>query len=53
MYFYISLDPTFFETIVVYIKEYLLDHFHTGSYKHGFEDIAIMTLKSLELICRV
>jgi hypothetical protein len=40
------------EYIVQDLQQYLLDHFHTGPYKHGLEDTVIMTLKCLELICK-
>jgi hypothetical protein len=38
------------EYIVHDLQQYLLDHFHTGPYKHGLEDTVIMTMKCLELI---
>lgn len=38
------------EYIVHDLQQYLLDHFHTGPYKHGLEDTVIMTMKCLELM---
>src|SRR6478735_136498 len=38
------------EYIVHDLRQYLLDHFHTGPYKHGLEDTVIMTMKCLELM---
>jgi hypothetical protein len=40
------------EYIIQDLHQYLLDHFHTGPYKHGLDDTVIMTLKCLELICK-
>ncbi|KAI8883236.1 hypothetical protein K501DRAFT_272895 [Backusella circina FSU 941] len=45
-----SLDATRMTLLVHDLHQYLLDHFHTGPYKHGVEDTVIMTLKCLELI---
>ncbi|KAI7897747.1 uncharacterized protein BX663DRAFT_490671 [Cokeromyces recurvatus] len=46
----ILLDPTRMKYIVQELQQYLLDHFHTGPYKHGLEDTVIMALKCLELM---
>lgn len=45
-----SLDPTRMEFFIEDLHQYLLDHYHTGPYKHGLEDTVIMTLKCLELL---
>lgn len=47
------LDPTRFTFLIQDLHQYLLDHYHTGPYKHGLEDTAIMTLKCLELLCKL
>ncbi|CAO3640111.1 unnamed protein product [Mucor hiemalis] len=45
-----SLDVTRMEFFIEDLHQYLLDHYHTGPYKHGLEDTVIMTLKCLELL---
>lgn len=46
------LDSDRMNYLVQDLHQYLLDHYHTGPYKHGLEDTVIMTLKCLELLCR-
>lgn len=46
-----NLDPTRMTLFIGDLHQYLSDHYHTGPYKHGLEDTAIMTLKCLELVC--
>ncbi|KAI7892651.1 uncharacterized protein EV154DRAFT_504399, partial [Mucor mucedo] len=45
-----NLDPTRMTLFIGDLHQYLSDHYHTGPYKHGLEDTAIMTLKCLELV---
>lgn len=47
-----SLDPTRMTYMIQDFHQYLLDHYHTGPYKHGLEDTVIMTLKCLEILCK-
>ncbi|KAI8071913.1 hypothetical protein BDF21DRAFT_344302 [Thamnidium elegans] len=44
------LDSDRMNYLVQDLHQYLLDHYHTGPYKHGLEDTVIMTLKCLELL---
>ncbi|GAA5800055.1 hypothetical protein HPULCUR_005477 [Helicostylum pulchrum] len=46
------LDADRMNYLVQDLHQYLLDHYHTGPYKHGLEDTVIMTLKCLELLCK-
>ncbi|KAI8983646.1 hypothetical protein BDB01DRAFT_722731 [Pilobolus umbonatus] len=45
-----SLDNIRMKHCVDIMHHYLLDHFHTGPYKHGSEDTIIMALKCLGLL---
>lgn len=47
-----NLDLDRMNYIIQDLHQYLLDHYHTGPYKHGLEDTVIMTLKCLELLCK-
>ncbi|CDH57609.1 probable e3 ubiquitin-protein ligase hectd2-like [Lichtheimia corymbifera JMRC:FSU:9682] len=43
------LDSERMEALVQYLHGYLIDHFHTGPYKHGEQDSVIMATKFLQL----
>ncbi|KAI9316288.1 hypothetical protein BX666DRAFT_1859022 [Dichotomocladium elegans] len=44
-----SLEADRMRGLVRYLHEYLIDHFHTGPYKHGDQDSIIMAAKFLQL----
>ncbi|KAI9029555.1 hypothetical protein CLU79DRAFT_734604 [Phycomyces nitens] len=44
------MHATTLEHLVEHLQTYLLNHFHTGPYKHGDNDVAILTVKCLELL---
>ncbi|KAL0075715.1 hypothetical protein F4703DRAFT_1886991 [Phycomyces blakesleeanus] len=44
------MHATTLEHLVDHLQNYLLNHFHTGPYKHGDSDVAILTVKCLELL---
>ncbi|KAI8147255.1 hypothetical protein BJV82DRAFT_509066 [Fennellomyces sp. T-0311] len=44
-----SLDAGRMRSIVAHLHDYLIDHFHTGPYKHGEQDSVVMATKFLEL----
>lgn len=47
-----SIDAQRMSQLVAHMLRYLLDHFHTGPYKHGEQDTMVMTTKCLELLCK-
>ncbi|KAI7870271.1 hypothetical protein BDF14DRAFT_1776662 [Spinellus fusiger] len=38
------------ENLVEHLQDYLVEHFHTGPYRQGNNDIAIITVKCLDLL---
>ena len=45
----ISLDAVRMRSLVTHLHDYLINHFHTGPYKHGEQDSVVMATKFLEL----
>ncbi|KAI8369252.1 uncharacterized protein BYT42DRAFT_647962 [Radiomyces spectabilis] len=44
-----NVDERTIHDLVDHLQQHLVDHFHTGPYKHGERDTLIMTVKCLEL----
>ncbi|KAI9278362.1 hypothetical protein BDA99DRAFT_491964 [Phascolomyces articulosus] len=44
-----SLDAARLRSLVKHLHDYLINHFHTGPYKHGEQDSVVMATKFLEL----
>ncbi|KAG2224509.1 hypothetical protein INT45_004354 [Circinella minor] len=44
-----SLDVLRMRSLVTHLHDYLINHFHTGPYKHGEQDSVVMATKFLEL----
>ncbi|KAI9489257.1 hypothetical protein BDB00DRAFT_634473 [Zychaea mexicana] len=45
----LSLDAVRMRSLVTHLHNYLINHFHTGPYKHGEQDSVVMATKFLEL----